>query len=238
MRQCPDRDAFRAGRNLPDKEFRYLRTVIVTAAVYRGFGSELAPLPLTFRHWAGITPYTSAYALSRELWFCYPVARAWTLRLPRAPPARGFTRTQHPFFRRYGVNLPSSLTRDHSSTLVYSTSLPVSVCGTVAASLPSRPFVTAQVPRPWRRIAPLPRHCLSVNDDGDLPPPSPYRLTRRSSRRGDSPSAFGIGQTTSYGIGISTDCPSGTPFGCPLGPTHPPRCTRAAEPLGLRWWGF
>ncbi|XLS99656.1 hypothetical protein HN51_042391, partial [Arachis hypogaea] len=25
-RQCPDRYAFRAGRNLPDKEFRYLRT--------------------------------------------------------------------------------------------------------------------------------------------------------------------------------------------------------------------
>ena len=31
----------RAGRNLPDKEFRYLRTVIVTAAVYRGFNSAL-----------------------------------------------------------------------------------------------------------------------------------------------------------------------------------------------------
>ena len=30
--------AIRAGRNLPDKEFRYLRTVIVTAAVYWGFG--------------------------------------------------------------------------------------------------------------------------------------------------------------------------------------------------------
>ena len=30
----------RAGRNLPDKEFRYLRTVIVTAAVYRGFNSD------------------------------------------------------------------------------------------------------------------------------------------------------------------------------------------------------
>ena len=41
LRQCPDRYAFRAGRNLPDKEFRYLRTVIVTAAVYRGLGSEL-----------------------------------------------------------------------------------------------------------------------------------------------------------------------------------------------------
>ncbi len=40
-RQCPDRYTIRAGRNLPDKEFRYLRTVIVTAAVYRGFNSML-----------------------------------------------------------------------------------------------------------------------------------------------------------------------------------------------------
>ena len=40
-RQCPDRYTFRAGRNLPDKEFRYLRTVIVTAAVHRGFGRML-----------------------------------------------------------------------------------------------------------------------------------------------------------------------------------------------------
>jgi hypothetical protein len=41
LRQCPNRYAFRAGRNLPDKEFRYLRTVIVTAAVYWGFNSYL-----------------------------------------------------------------------------------------------------------------------------------------------------------------------------------------------------
>ena len=40
-RQWGSRYAIRAGRNLPDKEFRYLRTVIVTAAVYRGFGSKL-----------------------------------------------------------------------------------------------------------------------------------------------------------------------------------------------------
>ena len=33
LRQRPDRYTIRAGRNLPDKEFRYLRTVIVTAAV-------------------------------------------------------------------------------------------------------------------------------------------------------------------------------------------------------------
>ena len=41
LRQCPDRYTIRAGRNLPDKEFRYLRTVIVTAAVYWGFNSTL-----------------------------------------------------------------------------------------------------------------------------------------------------------------------------------------------------
>ena len=41
LRQFPSRYAFHAGRYLADKEFRYLRTVIVTAAVYRGFGSEL-----------------------------------------------------------------------------------------------------------------------------------------------------------------------------------------------------
>ena len=43
LRQRPTRYAIRAGRNLPDKEFRYLRTVIVTAAVYRGLVSKLRP---------------------------------------------------------------------------------------------------------------------------------------------------------------------------------------------------
>ena len=69
LRQRSSRYAIRAGRNLPDKEFRYLRTVIVTAAVYRGFISELAPLHLTFRHRAGVSPYTSAYALAETCVF-------------------------------------------------------------------------------------------------------------------------------------------------------------------------
>jgi hypothetical protein len=64
LRQCPDRYTIRAGRNLPDKEFRYLRTVIVTAAVYWGFSQELrlALTPsLTFQHRAGVRPYTSSF---------------------------------------------------------------------------------------------------------------------------------------------------------------------------------
>ena len=41
LRQLSSRYAIRAGQNLPDKEFRYLRTVIVTAAVYWGLSSVL-----------------------------------------------------------------------------------------------------------------------------------------------------------------------------------------------------
>ena len=41
LRQSQDHYTLRAGRNLTDKEFRYLRTVIVTAAVYWGFNSML-----------------------------------------------------------------------------------------------------------------------------------------------------------------------------------------------------
>ena len=44
-RQRPSRYAIRAGQNLPDKEFRYLRTVIVTAAVYWRFDSSLWVAP-------------------------------------------------------------------------------------------------------------------------------------------------------------------------------------------------
>ncbi len=47
LRQRPSRCAVRAGRNLPDKEFRYLRTVIVTAAVYWGLASRLRSKELT-----------------------------------------------------------------------------------------------------------------------------------------------------------------------------------------------
>ena len=47
LRQRPDHYTIRAGRNLPDKEFRYLRMVIVTTAVYWGLNSQLRPKELT-----------------------------------------------------------------------------------------------------------------------------------------------------------------------------------------------
>ena len=69
LRQRPSRYAIRAGRNLPDKEFRYLRTVIVTAAVYWGFDSGLALLLLTFQHRAGVSSYTSSFDLAQTCVF-------------------------------------------------------------------------------------------------------------------------------------------------------------------------
>ena len=121
LRQCPDHYAIRAGRNLPDKEFRYLRTVIVTAAVYRGFNSRLAPLLLTFRHRAGVTPYTSSFDFAESCVF--------DKQLP-GPIHCGSYFYEHPFSRSYGVNLPSSLTTLLPMALESSSYLPVSVCGT------------------------------------------------------------------------------------------------------------
>ena len=69
LRQCSSRYAIRAGRNLPDKGLRYLRTVIVTAAVHRGFSRKLSPPSLTYRHWAGVSPYTSPFGLARTCVF-------------------------------------------------------------------------------------------------------------------------------------------------------------------------
>ena len=69
-RQCPTRDTFRAGRNLPDKEFRYLRTVIVTAAVHRGFGSGLISPPLNLPAPGRCQPLYLSSRFGRDLCFC------------------------------------------------------------------------------------------------------------------------------------------------------------------------
>ena len=132
LRQCSSRYAFRAGRNLPDKEFRYLRTVIVTAAVHRGFSSKLAPLPLTFRHWAGVSLYTSSCDFAQTCVFGKQSLEPF-LCGPLQPPAclHAFNLPGRPFSRSYGAILPNSLTEVLPFPLVFSTRLPVSVCGTV-----------------------------------------------------------------------------------------------------------
>jgi hypothetical protein len=122
-RQRPSRYAIRAGRNLPDKEFRYLRTVIVTAAVYRGFGSKLrrpedpltSPLNLPapgrrqclYVVWT--TLQTPVFLLNSRLG-----------RFSAAPfPSHSQRAVEYqrlPFSRSYGDILPSSFSTSHSST--------------------------------------------------------------------------------------------------------------------------
>ena len=70
-RQRSNHYAFRAGRNLPDKEFRYLRTVIVTAAVYRGLNSMLRCLtsPLNLPAPGRRQPIYVIFRFSRDLCF-------------------------------------------------------------------------------------------------------------------------------------------------------------------------
>ena len=159
MRQRPDRYTIRAGRNLPDKEFRYLRTVIVTAAVYRGFNSELSLLLLTFRHRAGVSPYTSSFDLAETCVFA---------KQSPGPILCGLTFVRHPFSRSYGVILPSSLTRVLPSVSGFSPRLPVSVCGTGTSTLPSSFSRQRELRRfptlfsvPYARVYQRPGHALS-----------------------------------------------------------------------------
>ena len=124
-RQCPNHYAFHAGQNLPDKEFRYLRTVIVTAAVHWGFDSMLAHLLLTFQHRAGVSSYTSSFDLAQTCVFGKQLLG----------PILCGSISGAPFSRSYGVNLPSSLTTLLPLALESSSYLPVSVCGTGTAEI-------------------------------------------------------------------------------------------------------
>ena len=74
LRQRPSRYAFRAGQNLPDKGFRYLRTVIVTAVANRGLSSELRTEiltpPLNLPALDRRQPLYLSLRFSRDLCFC------------------------------------------------------------------------------------------------------------------------------------------------------------------------
>ena len=157
-----------------------------------------------------------------------------------APPARSGGKHLHSqgglFSRSYETNLPSSLTKGRPFTSVYSTSPPVSVCGTGAVLL-ARGF--SRQPG-LSTIAPLCRgafHHLSVNMRTDLPIRTPYQLGGLAARY--LPSCVPPSLITKHsGTGISTCCPSATPRGLALGPTNPRRINLASEPSGLRCGGF
>ena len=69
LRQYPYDYSIRAGQNLPDKEFRYLRTVIVTAAVHWGFSSSRNSFPLNLPAPGRRQPLYIHFRVSRDLCF-------------------------------------------------------------------------------------------------------------------------------------------------------------------------
>ena len=124
------------------------------------------------------------------------------------------THCWHTLYRRYGVNLPSSLTVFHSNALEFSSCPPESVCGTVlqfhrlAAFLVSRGSLSSEPKL-------TPSH-LRINKDPDFPRSSSYMLGL----------AHPIASTATFlhpritplsSTGILTCCPSTTPFGLALG---------------------
>ena len=94
--------------------------------------------------------------------------------IPSSSQGKPDHRTRLPFFRSYGVNLPSSLTRAHSSTLGFSPHLPVSVCGTVIQMAPYEAFLDSVGSTSLRPCG------LPITSRGyasmDFPVETPYRL--------------------------------------------------------------
>ena len=233
LRQCSSCYTFRAGRNLPDKEFRYLRTVIVTAAVHRGFSSELRfrlPLPLTFRHWAGVSPYTAASALAETCGFGNQSLEPFLCDPQRLPMLIAHPQ-RRPFSRSYGANLPNSLTRVLPFALVSSTCPPVSVCGTDARTSSLRGFSWQLSP-----VTSCLRHAITPRTPETALPVS-FFVLHAWHRDFHPPADFPCCVPPSLppdGSGILTGCPSPTPFGLGLGPTHPTGIALPSEPLGFR----
>ena len=186
-RQCSTRYAIRAGRNLPDKEFRYLRTIIVIAAVHQGFGSERKPLPLTFWHRAGVSPHTVSCDFAETCVFGKQSVEPVPCDHPGASSREGLHTKWCPFFRRYGANLPSSFaeglpfTSGHSSQptcvgLRYGHqkfSLAAFLAGMARCSLPLAEAADS--------ASPLTSTVRTVSREG-LHSPTRHRLTRTSHR--------------------------------------------------------
>ena len=179
LRQRPNRYAFRAGRNLPDKEFRYLRTVIVTAAVYWGLDSEREPLLLTFQHRAGVSPYTSSFELAETCVFdkqslgpfhCNPFeltgpqGSLHSIGVPLLPKLRG----------HFAEFLNEGYSRAPEDTLLaylcrFAVRAPISLARGFSWQYGISEFVTLCFHSPSR---------LRINNSADLPTESPYTLGR------------------------------------------------------------
>src|SRR5260221_12323661 len=232
-RQCGHHYAIRAGRNLPDKEFRYLRTVIVTAAVYRGFDQELAPHHLTFRHRAGVTPYTSTSNVLAECCvldnqlqppiLCGP-SRLGRVNPPNLPRAHLLPKLRCQFAE---FLLLSSLKRLRIFILPTCVGLRYGPNGLKLSG-----FSWKQGIRDFREARPLLVPRLGGNDPPDFPRGSTYTLHRHVQQ----PARITFSVPTSHpsaGPEYFPDSPQLRHSPSPLGARHPAAVNGAPENLGV-----
>ena len=117
-------------QNLPDKELRYLRTIIVIADIHQGLQQSPPYLAtwqrrwLTFWHWSSVTPYTSSCEFAGSCVFDKQSPGILSLRPLELTRGRPYSEVTAAF-------LPSSLENLHSFSLLFSSRPPVSVFGTV-----------------------------------------------------------------------------------------------------------
>ena len=142
-----------------------------------------------------------------------------------------YTLPRRSFSRSYGSILPNSLTEVLPFPLVFSTRLPVSVCGTgtqvsleaFLGSLGSVASTLAGSPSPLSSSGLLTPLSSPTSLAPARPTAGPPTLPRHP-----------FAQTTLRGTGILTCCPSATPSGLALGPTNPTRIDLPSETLDLR----
>ena len=165
---------------------------------------------LTFRHWAGVSTYTSAFALAGTCVYGKQSLGPLLcdhIRLRKLVPSPLWL----PLSRSYGYILPSSLTRVLPRTLGFSPRIPVSVYGTGGSSL-TRSFSRQCGVSNFARISACSASRLRLSVHGFAYAP-PYTLARELPfSRLPTLLCHSIAQTITTGTGISTSCPSPTLF--------------------------
>ena len=162
---------------------------------------------MTFRHRAGVRPYTSSRDFAKPCVF--DKQSPGPIRC--APRSRG-----GPLSLSYRAILPSSLAMVHSSTSGYSPRPPVSVCGTGARTLVARGFSRG----PLRQLSARPKPCGTVafrRRASFSPPHVPTRFNPVFRHR----ACLSLPRrpiACAGGMGMLTHLPSAAPFGCALGP--------------------
>ena len=233
-RQQGNRCAIRAGRNLPAKEFRYLRTVIVTAAVYRGFNLPLHPgepeltaplnLPAPGRRQ---TLYVLFHKFAGSCVFDKQSLPSGCCGLSGALGGRTSSRrAQGCLLPKLRHHVAEFLNQGCLNASVCSTCRPVSVCGTGSGRTQMRDFSRESRPNSVDRALlledlPIPSDHRRGDVSGSKPPIAPgcrvepARPCRR--RSGRLPSSL-IVIVSPEGTGIFACLPSTTPLGLALGP--------------------